>query len=181
MNQNGPNQHLPEDNTRRIGFSMMIGFMVLGLALMTYFFGEWEQSQSNPNTAVNSIIKNGHIEVTLYRNRAGHYIAPGTINGKPVSFLLDTGATYTSIPGNIANLIGLKRGPEISANTANGIAVGYLTQIDTLTLGGIQFKKIRGDIAPGYKSSKILLGMNVLKQLEMIQKGNKLILRQKQN
>jgi predicted flap endonuclease-1-like 5' DNA nuclease len=36
--------------------------------------------------------------VVLRRNRMGHYVARGSINGAPVTFLLDTGATAVALP-----------------------------------------------------------------------------------
>ena len=48
--------------------------------------------------------------VTLKRNRAGHFEAPGQINGEPVTFLLDTGATYVAVPSELAKRLSLAPG-----------------------------------------------------------------------
>ena len=64
---------------------------LLIIAGLYWFFGSWEANQSNPNTA--RVLNQQQGELALARNRAGHYVADGEINGRHVTFLLDTGAT----------------------------------------------------------------------------------------
>ena len=47
--------------------------------------------REDPNHALT--VAPGVDEWVLRRNRSGHYFSPGLINGQPVRFLLDTGAT----------------------------------------------------------------------------------------
>jgi len=56
--------------------------------------------------------------VVLKRSHDGHYIFPGTINGRPVSFLLDTGATLVSVPAHRAEELGLAAGAHQQSVTA---------------------------------------------------------------
>ena len=39
-------------------------------------------------------------------NRQGHYLVNGAINGRPVTFLIDTGATYVAIPAELQQELG---------------------------------------------------------------------------
>ena len=64
----------------------------------------------------------------------GHYIAPGTINGHAVTFLVDTGASDVNIPARVAAAIGLRRGYPSRAHTANGIITVYNTVLDEVRL-----------------------------------------------
>ena len=103
-------------------------------------------------------------------------MAPGSINGRSVSFLVDTGADHVAVPANIADRLGLKRGPAMQVITAGGVATAYRTQIDRITLGGIQFRNVRGSIVPAMGDQAILLGMTFLKHVDFQKKGDELII-----
>ena len=162
---------------------MWVGiFVILGI-----FFSDILDKQNNPNQSVNTLSLNGDIkELVLKRNRMGHYVANGSINSHPVTFMLDTGATDVAIPESIARRLNLKHGPSATYQTANGNAQVYLTRLDEIslgdtrgnTMGGIKLNNIRATIIPSYKSDEILLGMSFLKHLEFSQRGNTLTLRQ---
>ena len=68
------------------------------LVVLTLFFQDKLLDRVNPNRDVQSSRgEDGRIEVVLERNRMGHYVADGSINGVSVTFLLDTGATLSLI------------------------------------------------------------------------------------
>ena len=171
-----PNQKPPG---RSIGKGMLIVSFSLGLMALTIFFNGVLQSQSNPNSEPEfSETDNGIKEVVLQRNRQGHYVANGTINGVPVTFLLDTGATDVAIPAAIARKAGLNQGYISQAATANGIIQVYSTILDELQLGNIRLHDIKASITPSMGGETILLGMSALKQIEFTQRGSNLTLRQ---
>lgn len=149
-----------------LAFALMIG-------LVAFFFSDFLERRQNPNQSLSSTVD----EVVLKRNRYGHYVAPGAINGQPVVFLLDTGATRVSIPAGLASRLGLKRGAPGIANTANGQVTVYSTTLDSVSLGGITQQGVRGSINPGMDGEEILLGMTFLKHLELVQRGDTLLLR----
>ncbi len=154
---------------------MWIGiFLVLGI-----FFTDILDKQNNPNQNLQTRYLDGEIrELVLQRNRQGHYVADGSINGQPVVFMLDTGATDVSIPSEIARKLQLKPGPSATYQTANGPVRVSLTRLDQISLGALTLSDIRATINPGFKSQQILLGMSFLKHLEFTQRGNTLTLRQ---
>ena len=171
-----PNQKSPG---KSIGKGMLIVSFSLGLMALTIFFDGVLQSQSNPNSEPKfNETDNGIREVVLQRNRQGHYVANGTINGVPVTFLLDTGATDVAIPADIARKAGLKQGYINQAATANGIIQVYSTTLDELQLGNIRLHDIKASITPSMGGETILLGMSALKQVEFTQRGSNLTLRQ---
>jgi aspartyl protease family protein len=167
----------PEQYTRRLGKGMIALAWVVGLAALTWLFNGWLTDQHNPNrdpqTAVSAA---GVVEVVLLRNRQGHYLADGRINGEPVTFLLDTGATTLSIPEAIARRAGLQRGQPQVVQTANGSVTVYATRVERLELGGIVVRDVRANINPHYQGEQILLGMSFLKQVDFMQRGNTLTL-----
>jgi aspartyl protease family protein len=149
------------------------------LLLLAVLFGDRLQELRNPNQQVQSTVLTGGVrEVTLRRNRAGHYVATGLINGKPVEFLLDTGATTVSVPEGLARHLGLSRGPPMRAATANGVITTYATRLGSVTLGDIEVGNVGADINPHMGGNAVLLGMSFLKNLEFTQRGNTLTLRQ---
>nr|WP_272887247.1 TIGR02281 family clan AA aspartic protease [Stutzerimonas stutzeri] len=149
-----------------------------GLLLATRFFADWEQSRFNPNREPVSMVQGDQIEVRLEGNVQGHFVADGLINGEPVTFLLDTGATDVAIPAEQAERLDLARGAPVMLQTANGQTTGYRTVLDSLALGDIVLRDVRAIVAPGFGGEQILLGMSALKQLEFTQRAGTLVLRQ---
>ena len=172
-------QNSQRDTAHRTGKVMTIAGWIVGLALLTLLFNNLLEKQLNPNQRVAARMGDGGVrEVVLQRNRYGHYVANGEINGHTVEFLLDTGATDVSIPQSLAGPLGLKRGQPITYNTANGSITAYLTRIQDLRLGNIALQDIPASINPYKGDETILLGMSFLKHLEFTQRGDTLIIRQ---
>ena len=163
---------------KRAGRVLMFVAWGAGLFLATRFFGQWEARQENPNAVVTSQQHEGYIEVKLVGNGQGHFVATGQINGQPVDFMLDTGATDVAVPAELAERLGLKRGLPVTLSTANGRSQGYRTHLDRLQLGDIVLQDVRALVAPGLGGEQVLLGMSALKQLEFTQRGGTLLLRQ---
>ncbi|GAB3093097.1 TIGR02281 family clan AA aspartic protease [Aestuariicella hydrocarbonica] len=172
-----PPSQAPSD-TRAMGKGMLIVFWLLVIGLLTWGFGNWEESQINPNTSPNSSINAQYREVVLDSNRQHHYVASGLINQQPVVFLLDTGATDVVIPQRLANKLGLKAGNPQIASTANGNVTVYSTRLDNVALGDIHLTDVRASINPGMRGNEVLLGMSALKSIEFRQSQGQLVLRQ---
>ena len=165
----------PTATSRRLGRGMIVLAWLAALGLLWLFFDEVLEHRYNPNR--NLVVQPGSGELVLKRNRAGHYVAPGTINGQPVVFLLDTGATQVSVPAHLGPELGLAPGAPMQVMTANGTVTVRATTIDELGLGPFRIGNVRGHLNPGFRDDQILLGMSVLAQLEFTQRGDTLILR----
>lgn len=156
------------------------GWIMLGMAWLLMLGGgwwvasHWLGTQDNPNQRVTV---QGDGAVVLVRNRAGHYVANGEINGRPVTFMVDTGASDVALSTALARDLGLKRGAAVSFVTANGVAAGFETRLDTVQLGTITVRDVRASFADGMLPDQVLLGMSFLKQVEFTQRGERLILR----
>lgn len=160
-----------------MGKGMLIVAWVIGLGLLTLVFDDQLAKQFNPNPEPLSSSIQGVQEVRLKQNRAGHYVSSGEINGQPVVFLLDTGATHVSVPMHLAEQLNLQKGRSSWVQTANGRVQVAQTNIKQLSIGDIYLDDVRANLNPGFKANEILLGMSALKQLEFTQKGEWLILR----
>ncbi|MFC1681420.1 TIGR02281 family clan AA aspartic protease, partial [Pseudomonadota bacterium] len=82
------------------------------------------------------------------------------------------------VPERIALELGLERGPARVARTANGRIVTYATMLDSVEIGDIRLTGVGASINPHTAAGEILLGMTFLKQLELVQRGNTLTLKQ---
>ena len=169
----------PENPTQHIGKTMMMLAWVVLLGLLAFGFSRWENNAFNPNLSPESAQNSTANTVILQRNRYHHYVTQGTINDKSVVFLLDTGATDVVIPEAIANNIGLSKGAQQFARTANGTITVYKATLQQLTIGSITLYNIEASINPAMKKDEgILLGMSALKDIEFTQRGEQLTLRQ---
>lgn len=149
------------------------------LGLLTLYFHRWIDQQDRPNRQLASAVTvDGVREVSLQRNRVGHYVSPGFINGHQVEFLIDTGASDVAIPAPLAADLGLRRNTPIDYQTANGVVQGYTTVVERIELGDIVLHNVRAGITPATKTSEVLLGMSFLQDLEFTQRAGILTLRQ---
>jgi aspartyl protease family protein len=164
---------------RRMGFTMQVIAWLVFIALGVLYFNDRLGKQYNPNQTLETRQSaEGAAEVVLKRNRFGHYVTSGEINGLPVTFILDTGATGVAIPATVARRLGLRPGRAFSTQTANGMSVSYAVSLDQVSVGGIELLDVRASITPGLTTDDVLLGMSFLKHIEFTQRGDKLILRQ---
>jgi aspartyl protease family protein len=165
----------PIQTQRRLGRGMIALAWLAALMLLWLAFEDYLDRRENPNRDLR--VEAGAVELVLKRNRFGHYVAPGTINGRPVSFLLDTGATQVSVPAHLGPQLGLAPGAPMQVMTANGAVTVRATVIDELGLGPFRVANVRSHLNPGFRDDQVLLGMSVLKHLEFTQRGDTLILR----
>ena len=163
-------------STKKLGMMFTLAGWILGFLLLAIGFSKILGHQANPNQSVASSDSSQFKQITLTRNQQGHYVFDGEINQKPVTFLVDTGATITSIPAHFQDQLNLNAGAAFLVSTANGSATAYQTRLNELKMGNIVMNDVKASLNPGL--SDILLGMNVLKNMELIQRGNELIIRQ---
>lgn len=164
---------------KRMGTAMQALAWIVLLGLGVAYFSDLLETQHNPNQSLETRLHdNGIREVVLQRNRYGHYVTSGMINGKPVTFMLDTGATGVAISDEVARQLGLKKGRPFPTQTANGIATSYAVNLDRVSVGTIELRDVSAGITPGLQTDEVLLGMSFLKHIEFTQRGDTLILRQ---
>ncbi|MDZ7813699.1 MAG: retropepsin-like aspartic protease [Ideonella sp.] len=111
-------------------------------------------------------------QVTLQRAADGHYHWPATLSGpkgqREVVFLIDTGATSSVLPGEVAQALGLPQGPRFVARTASGEAEGWRSTVDLALEGGFTQDRMAISVLPSLTDAP-LLGMDVLGRLRLEQ------------
>ena len=106
-------------------------------------------------------------QVELQRGADGHYRWPGQVADRRVEFLVDTGATGTAIPLQLARELGLRAIGRVRTDTAGGEAPGVVV-VGSITLeGGVRVERLRMTALPGLAGP--LLGMDVLGRLRLQQ------------
>jgi aspartyl protease family protein len=119
----------------------------------------------------------GKGSATLYPDRGGHFFVDGSINGAPVRFLVDTGATTIALSGNTASRIGLdyrRLGRAGVASTAAGNVRTYNLNLDSVQVGNITLRNVPAGVIEGSHPTEVLLGMSFLGQLDMKRDGEKM-------
>jgi aspartyl protease family protein len=164
-------------STKKLGMMFTAAGWILGFLILVLVFSRILDRQNNPNQSVATLQTGDFQEIVLQRNRSGHYVFDGEINHQKVTFLVDTGATMTAIPARLRGPLGLRAGPATSVSTANGQTTAYLTRLDQLAIGGIELHDVNAGIIDGMALDEVLLGMNVLKHFELVQRGDQLIIR----
>ncbi len=168
-----PSEQPPD--TSGLGKVMVICAWILAVLLMTLFFSHWNK-ENQMNTKARMVTVNGSPEVFIKRNAHNQYMVDGLINGTPVVFLLDTGATSVVIPENIAKKLNLVHGAEGTASTAGGNIKVYLTRVDEIVIGNITLHHVAASVNPSTEDDEVLLGMSALRKLTIYQQGDNLVL-----
>jgi aspartyl protease family protein len=99
----------------------------------------------------------------IHRSADGHYHWPGSIAGRPVDFLIDTGATGTALPATLARELGLATVGRVQSDTAGGRVQGTVVEGDLELEGGFRAERLRMAALPDLAGP--LLGMDVLGRL----------------
>jgi len=154
---------------------MLIGFWAIMLCFAVLGGQHWleERAKANPPRILATSSGEG-AAVSIEGTSRGHYRVQGLVNGQPVDFLVDTGATEVAIPGSVAERLGLRRGESSFAFTANGTAVIYDTEIATLQIGSLTRENVGAHISPGLEGDEALLGMSFLRHFTLHQSGTQL-------
>lgn len=115
----------------------------------------------------------GRQSVTLSADTRGHFFADGAINGSPVRFMVDTGATAIALPASEALRLGIdyRKGQRGLTSTANGVVPFYRIRLDTVTIGAIELTGVDAGVVEG-GLSVVLLGMSFLNRVEMRREGH---------
>lgn len=116
-------------------------------------------------------------QIVLSADSGGHFYTSGTINGKNVRFVVDTGATTVSMSQDEADRIGLdyKSGQRGMSRTANGIVPIYRTSLASVRIGDVQVYNVDASVLPG-PMSHILLGNSFLTRFQMKRENDVLTL-----
>ncbi len=121
-------------------------------------------------------------EVDIWRDDAGFFRIPGTLNGVLATFLVDTGASHVALNEAHARRCGIDyraAGEPTMVNTAGGMSEAYAVRIKELSIGGITQRNVAALVISGGHPTEILLGNSFLGNLEIRNQGDRMILKEK--
>ena len=119
-------------------------------------------------------------EIVLAAGPGGHFLTRGSINGKPVRFMVDTGATTVAMSAMDADRIGLdyKSGDRGWVQTANGVTPAYRTLLNSVRIGDVEVHQVIATVTQ-QPMEFVLLGNTFLSRFQLQTDNNTLRLQKK--
>lgn len=110
----------------------------------------------------------GAREVVIPAGAGGHFVTSGSINGRPVRFMVDTGATLVSLGKDDAERLGvdLSNARRGSTQTANGPVPVWLVTLTSVRVGEVELANVGAAVVP-QPMPMVLLGNSFLSRLQM--------------
>jgi aspartyl protease family protein len=121
-------------------------------------------------------------EVQVWRNPQGMYTTVGSINGLPVSFMVDTGATLVTLNSGQARRLGIDyrvTGSQSAVTTASGVEPAWSVMLDRVRVGELELHNVAAVVLEGAQPRTALLGMSYLGRLEISNSGRRMTLKKK--
>jgi aspartyl protease family protein len=140
----------------------MLGFLVFWLLVMGVLYWAMQMYLKPAGVKVQA---DG--TVAIARDRDGHFRVEGAVNGQPVTFLVDTGASMVGVTEPLAERAGLDGGEPVRFRTANGERDGRMVVAEQLRVG------------TGYTGSTdrdALLGQNFLRHFDVEIRGDRMLI-----
>ncbi|MBK8907915.1 MAG: TIGR02281 family clan AA aspartic protease [Rhodospirillales bacterium] len=123
----------------------------------------------------------GHRSLTVRADGHGQFWLDGRVDGAPVRFMVDTGASSVALDRETARRAGLRLvASDFTARsqTANGIARTAPVTLRRLTVGAITLHNVDAHVVDAPMNGITLLGMSALRRLEGYEvRGDRLLLR----
>lgn len=124
-------------------------------------------------------LADGRQELVIPVSRDGHYYLDGAVNGVPLRFMIDTGASYVAVGVQFARSAGLPEGIPGYFSTANGRVEGRVVRNQTVKAGVFELSGLSVAVMPAH-GGEGLLGQNFLRHFDVSQTGGTLRLHMRQ-
>jgi aspartyl protease family protein len=110
--------------------------------------------------------------IHLNADAQGHFLSDGAINGVPVRFLVDTGATVIALGRSDAQRANIRTGsaPAMAVQTANGVVRAWRVSLASVKLGGLTLNNVEAAVMET-DMPHVLLGMSFLNRMDMQRSG----------
>ncbi|MEM7252092.1 MAG: TIGR02281 family clan AA aspartic protease [Pseudomonadota bacterium] len=118
----------------------------------------------------------------IWPSTSGMYTTTGSINGYPITFLVDTGATLVAMNRNEAKRLGidyLVEGKRGRSSTASGVVDSYRVRLKRVKVGTIELRDVLASVIDSDHPDIVLLGNSFLNRLNLERNGEALVLKEK--
>lgn len=109
--------------------------------------------------------------ITIPRTYQGHFFVSGDVAGKPLRFIVDTGASSVALSMDDARAIGVdvdRLSFDGQAQTASGTVAVASTTLPRLRIGDIQLMDVRASVLRDAPSGMALLGQTFLSRIDKV-------------
>lgn len=122
------------------------------------------RTQTSPNAAYS---------VMVSADASGHFVADGQVNGVPIRFVVDTGATFITLSAREAGRLGLdyRNGQKSLMETASGDVLTYRVKLDTVRVGDVVMHNVDAVVTEANSLNVALLGMSFLDRVNIRREG----------
>ncbi len=144
----------------------LVWVVIIGGA--TVLANQWPQIEAELQTRSSTVTGSG--EVSIPQNFDGHYYITLDLNGNPVRFVIDTGATEMVLTPQDAAQAGIDMAAlnyNSRAMTANGMVQTASIRLDEVSVAGITDRNVSA-VVNGAPMQESLLGMSYLSRFDRI-------------
>ena len=106
--------------------------------------------------------------VTIARDSRGHFVVAARVDGRRMSFMLDTGASRVALRQSDASMLGIHpfaRDFNIEVHTANGVTYAAKADLGMVEIEGLTVRNVAALVLPDQALSENLLGLSFLSRL----------------
>lgn len=175
--------------TARLGVCLCVFWLWTGLGVafakdpISLFEDEDSEPSSSTQSKTNAILFNSGASlnksgtVVRFVRRGNTMFVRAQVQGRPAFFMLDTGASITTLSIEVAHELGIAPGPRartLRFQTANGTSSSKIGTIGSLVLGGMEHRDVTYAVCATCAHGSIynipvvgLLGMNVMGRYRM--------------
>ena len=164
---------MPERSTAALMRRSTLGIVVFWLVVMSVLYVAMDSWRA-PRPAV--VAADGALVIP--RGADGHFRVAGTVNGQPVMFMVDTGASTVVVTDALAQRAGLSGGEPTRFRTANGVSQGRMTTAQSVVVRSFAMSAVRVGVGySGENADDALLGQNFLQHFDVQMLRDRMVLR----
>lgn len=164
---------------------MIAGWLGIVLVLMLGYVYRFEMASAG-NRIAGALVPGLMLfgsggELTISRDRSGHFMLNARVRGETIPLIFDTGASTIVLTHETAERLGYRFEPinySVRVRTANGVTQSAPVSLPEVTIGDIRERNVPALVAMRGALSENLLGMSFLERLGSYEvRGEQLILR----
>ena len=115
--------------------------------------------------------------IVMMAGSNGHFLSQGTINGRAVQFMVDTGASMIGLGVSEAERLGLnyKAGQQVRMQTANGLTAAWMVKLASVRIGDVEIYDVDA-VVGAQPMPYVLLGNSFLSRFQMRRDNEQMVL-----